>query len=200
MAKRKIKSGYSPRKTQTRELYDRVLIVCEGSKTEINYFNGLIKDLELSTANIEILDIKQTTPDSLLEEVKKLYNESKGKENPFDRVYCVFDKDGHSKYQETKNKIDQIKDPKDVYRHAFSEPCFEFWLLLHFRKTDKPFTNFKELSKHKHFKKSFPNYDKSKNIFNDLKDKIPTACKNAKNNRHTNVNKLVEYLQNIKKR
>lgn len=200
MAKRKIQSDYSLRKTQTRELYDRVLIVCEGSKTEINYFRELIKDLKLSTANIEILDIKQTTPDSLLRKVKKLYKNSQWQGNLFDKVYCVFDKDGHSKYQETKNKIDQIKKPKNVYYYAFSEPCFEFWLLLHFRKTDKPFTNFKELKKDKHFEEFFPNYEKSTNIFNDLKDKIPTACENAKDNRHTNVNELVECLQNIKKR
>jgi hypothetical protein len=45
------------------------LIVCEGG-TEVNYFKGLIGDLKLSTVNIEILDIKQNTPDSLLREAK----------------------------------------------------------------------------------------------------------------------------------
>ncbi|CAB5498162.1 hypothetical protein AZO1586I_293 [Bathymodiolus thermophilus thioautotrophic gill symbiont] len=198
MAKRKTKSGYNCRKNATRESYDRVLIVCEGKETEINYFNKLIEDLKLSTVNIEILDIKQTTPDSLLRKAKELYEGSIGKGNPFDRVYCVFDKDGHTKYQETKNTIEQIKKPKGVYYYAFSEPCFEFWLLLHFTKTDRPFTNFDELRKDKYFKEYFPNYKKSEIIFNDLKAKIPTTCQNAKNNPHTNVNELVNYLQNIK--
>lgn len=197
MAKRKRTPSF--RKPRIKEPYDRVLIVCEGSKTEINYFDELIKDLKLSTVNIEILDIKQTTPDSILDEAEKLYENSEGQGNPFDRVYCVFDKNGHSKYQETKNTIDQRKKPK-VFYYAFSEPCFEFWLLLHFIKTDRPFANFDELRKYKYFKKHFPNYEKSKNIFDDLKDKIPTACQNAKHNQHTNVNELVEYLQNIKKR
>lgn len=71
MAKHKIKSGSSSRKIQTREPYDIVLIVCEGSKTEIEYFNGLIKDLKLNTVNVKILDIKQTTPDSLCKKVKE---------------------------------------------------------------------------------------------------------------------------------
>jgi hypothetical protein len=199
MAKRKIKFGYKREKILKRESYDRVLIVCEGSKTEINYFNELIKDLKLSTVNIEILDIKQTTPDSLLREAEKLYKNSKGERNLFDKVYCIFDKDKHPKYQETKNTIDQIKKPKDVYYYAFSEPCFEFWLLLHFTKTDRPFADFDELRKDRDFRKYFPNYKKSEIIFNDLKDKIPTACQNAKNNQHTNVNELVKYLQNIKK-
>lgn len=63
-----------------------------------------------------------------------------------------------------------------MYHCVFSEPCFEFWLLLHYKKTDKPFTNFDEIRKDKDFKKHFPNYDKSKNNFNDLKDRISTAC------------------------
>ncbi len=198
MAKRRPKPRYSPRKTDIRQPYDRVLIVCEGKKTEINYFNELIKDLKLSTVNIQILDIKQTTPDSLLREAKELCQKSKKEGNPYDRVYCVFDKDKHPKYQETKGTINQIKKPKGVYHYAFSEPCFEFWLLLHFIKTDKPFVNFDGLRKDGNFRKYFPNYKKSEIIFNDLKGKIPTACENAKNNPYTNVNELVEYLQKIK--
>jgi hypothetical protein len=171
MAKHKLKFGSNHRKILKRESYDRVLIVCEGSKTEINYFNELIKDLKLSTVNIKILDIKQTTPDSLLGKATELYEISEKEGNLFDRVYCVFDKDKHPKYQETKNRIDQRKKLKDMY-YAFSEPCFEFWLLLHFIKTDKPFADFDELRKDRDFRKYFPNYKKSEIIFNDLKDKV----------------------------
>lgn len=199
MAKRKIKSGYNPRKNAIRGDYDRVLIVCEG-ETERLYFQGLINELQLSTANIQILNPKQNTPNSLLIKAKELYKNSKIQRNPFDRVYCIFDKDGHTKYQETKGDIKQIKKLKSVYYYAFSKPCFEFWLLLHFKKTDRPFINFDELRRYKDFKKYFPNYKKSEIIFDDLKDKIPTACQNSKDNPHTNVNELVEYLQNIKKR
>ena len=39
----------------SREPYDRVLIVCEGTKTEPNYFSDLARHYELSTANIEIV-------------------------------------------------------------------------------------------------------------------------------------------------
>lgn len=198
MAQRKPKTKYNPRKIAIREAYDRVLIVCEGRKTEINYFNALIEDLKLNTVNIQVLDIRQTTPDSLFKKAKEFYKRSQKESNPFDRVYCVFDKDGHTKYKDTKNTIKNIKKPKNVYYYAFSEPCFEFWLLLHFKKTDKPFVSFDELSKDTDFRKYFPNYNKSEVIFNDLKSKVPIACKNAKNNLHTNVNELVEYLQNIK--
>jgi hypothetical protein len=65
MTKRKAKTGLNKRKTAIRESYDRVLILTEGKKTEQIYFKGLISFLKLSSVNIEILDIKQTTPDSL---------------------------------------------------------------------------------------------------------------------------------------
>ncbi|MBE8189975.1 MAG: RloB domain-containing protein [Candidatus Thioglobus sp.] len=95
----------------------------------------------------------------------------------------------------------QIKAPKNTYFAIYSEPCFEYFLLLHFIKTDKPFTKFDELRRDKNFRKHFPKYNKTDvNIFNNLKDKMPFACTNAKNNQHTNINELIEYLQNLKNR
>jgi hypothetical protein len=38
----------------------------------------------------------------------------------------------------------------------------------HYKKTDKPFTNFDEIRKDKDFKKHFPNYDKLKNKNHDF--------------------------------
>jgi hypothetical protein len=198
MAKRKAKTGLNKRKTAIRESYDRVLILTEGKKTEQIYFKGLISFLKLSSVNIEILDIKQTTPDSLFSKAQILYKKSEEEKNPYDRVYCVFDKDRHTKYQETKNLIDSIKRPKNVYYYSFSEPCFEFWLLLHYVKTDRPFVNFDEFKKNKDFRKHFPDYEKSKITFTTFEDKILTACENAQNNQHTNINNLIKYLQNIK--
>lgn len=196
MAKHKIKSGFNKRKIATKNDCDVVLILTEGKNTEQIYFKELMQHLQLKT--VHIVDVKQTTPYSVFEEAKKRYNKSKKEGNPYDRVYCVFDKDKHPKYQDTKNTIDNFQKPKNIYYHGFSEPCFEFWLLLHYIKTDKPFINFDELRKDKEFKKYLPRYHKSKIDFNDFKDRIPTACRNAKNNPHTNINELVEYLQNIK--
>lgn len=42
------------RRQPKRAAYDRVLIVCEGSKTEPTYFRELVDHLKLNTANVEI--------------------------------------------------------------------------------------------------------------------------------------------------
>ncbi|SFV87490.1 hypothetical protein MNB_SUP05-SYMBIONT-5-604 [hydrothermal vent metagenome] len=197
MGRRNLKEKNHRQGIGIRQPYDRVLVVCEGSKTEINYFNSLVDSLKLSTVNIQILDIKQTTPDSLFRKAKELSQYAKKEGNFYNKVYCVFDKDGHTKYSETKDNIGQTKG----FYAAYSEPCFEYWLLLHYEDTTKPFICFDELRKDKKFRKHFPGYQKNQDIFTErLQDKIETACQNAKNNPHTNINELVEYLQNIKNR
>jgi hypothetical protein len=193
MTKRKAKNSCSPRKTSIRESYDRVLILCEGKKTEINYFESLRKHLKLSSINIEVLDTKQTTPDSLLKKAKELYNNSKKDRNVFDRVYIISDKDKHTRYSDIKNNI------KPPFYFIYTEPCFEYFLLLHFKQTTKPFNSFTELNKSKDFKEFFPSYNKNDTtLIYDLINLVDTACHNSKNNSYTNVEELITYLRNIK--
>jgi hypothetical protein len=183
------------RKKQYREPYDRVLITCEG-ETEQIYFQGLINDLKLSVVNVNLINPSATDPNSLLKIAQDKSEYAKRQGNSYDRVYCMFDKDQHLKYKDTKNNIQQ----KKSFYVAFSEPCFEFWLLLHFYRTTKPFIECDALQKDKLFKRHLPNYNKTdKDLFKNLTSKqIKTACKNSFDNPLTNVNELVEYLQQIK--
>ena len=43
------------RKIAARKPYDRVLIVCEGKKTEPTYFLDLVNRCQLSTANVTVV-------------------------------------------------------------------------------------------------------------------------------------------------
>jgi len=53
--KRKAKTASAlQRRKAKRAAYAKILIVCEGEKTEPNSFNGLVKKYELNTANVEI--------------------------------------------------------------------------------------------------------------------------------------------------
>ena len=96
-----------------------------------------------------------------------------------------------------------------------SIPCFEFWLLLHFIYTTRPFNApagdsicfkvVKELEKH------LSGYRKGdRNIFDNLRDNLDRAIANAHrldqfhqisgtDNPSTQVHCLVEYLLNLKK-
>ncbi len=198
----------------TKDPYDVILIVCEGEKTEPNYFNGLRKAFRLNNANIKVCG-RGSDPLSIVD----FAIDTCKKESKFDRAYCVFDRDRHPTYDTALNKIKQIKHTRSCKGYEIiavsSNPCFEFWLLLHFKYTTMQFnapanssicdTVIKEL------KKDFPEYQKGdKDIFKKIQDKVDTAIKNAhkieKSNQtsgadspSTSVHLLVEYLQNFKK-
>ena len=200
-----------------------MLIVCEGDKTEPDYFNALIDDLQLNTANIKIAENTDgSSPRNVVDVARKKYKEDKkaGKETgeKFDQVYCIFDKDTHSTYREALDIIrrEQQQGKRGCPIHAVTSiPCFEFWLLLHFTKTTKDFhagrgsicaNVIADLKKH------IPAYEKGemKEIYQLVKNRIPKAIAGAKQAEHhcatggtdtpsTQVYALVEYLQHLKK-
>ena len=191
------------RRKYVREPYDKVLIVCEGEKTEPNYFKGLKNHLRLKTANVEIIG-EGATPAKIVERAKELEKREKERGDPYDKVFCVFDKDRHTDYQKA---LGQLKSRKN-YAAITSVPAFEYWLLLHFRYTTSPYQDTAELLRD--LKKNLPDYKKNDTgIFGTLKDKLETAKKNAAqsleaarqadtDNPSTKVHILVEALQAIK--
>lgn len=201
------------RKKAKRKPYDKVLIVCEGEKTEPNYFNGLISHYKLNSANVVIDGGSGSSPRSVFDTAKKLYKAEQKRGDQYDRVYCVFDKDTHETYNETLHRIAAQK-PRDTFFHALSVPCFEYWLILHFKYTEAPYSSVGKNSCAQQALKKLqelnPDYKKGqKEIFKNLVDKLDFATNNAEkalnaatrnrtDNPSTHVHELVDYLKNIK--
>ncbi len=191
------------RRKYVRDPYDKVLIVCEGEKTEPNYFNGLKNHLRLKSANVAIVG-EGATPAKIVERAKELEKREKERGDPFDKVFCVFDKDRHTDYQKA---LDQLKARKN-YAAITSVPAFEYWLILHFRYTTSPYQDTSALVRD--LKKHLPDYEKNDaSIFGKLQDKLETAKENAArsledrnraktDNPSTKVHILVQALHAIK--
>ncbi len=154
-------------------------------------------------------------------EQKEFLNKHYGEKDalPYDRVYCIFDKDAphatdshQQKYQEALTEIKRINAnlalPNDIFKAITSVPCYEFWLLLHCQYTTKPFANsqrrsicYNVISELSH-KNCMPLYDKrDKDIYHKTKDKLDTALENAdrveKHNQqvgHDNPSTLIHHL------
>ncbi|MDQ0702412.1 hypothetical protein QF043_001204 [Pseudomonas sp. W3I7] len=213
--KRKAKQAKDlERRRAQRKRYDKVLIVCEGSKTEPLYFEELKDHYELDTANIKISGDCGSDPLSVVEHGEELYqNEIKNCNEPFDKVYCVFDKDTHHTYNQALLKIATLK-PAGTFFATTSVPCFEVWLLLHFRYSAASITAsgnksagdraLSELTRY------MPNYKKgAEGTFLELFNKLTLAKTHAErlnqqsqasgtDNPTTTIVELVEYLQAIK--
>jgi len=216
--KRKMKKIASLRREQSKyEPYDVVLIVCEGGKSEPNYFQELRDEFNLSTANIRIVgDQCGSSPRNIVKYAISEYRKTKR----YNRIFCVFDKDRHPTYNEALNRIRNTKLSKgDTIQAITSVPCFEVWVLLHFKYTSKPFasrgvndsiceTVLKELKLPHHL----PAYEKgTDHLFSILKERLPDAMRHAgrlaahcvaadTDNPSTQVHQLVEYLQNLKRK
>jgi len=118
----------SKRKKATKEPYDKVLIVCEGSKTEPNYFEEIQAHYQISSLNIVIDGESGSSPSCVVRHAKNLANKEANLGSPFDKVYCVIDKDNHPCYD---SALAQIRAQSgDVFQSAQSVPSFEFWLLI----------------------------------------------------------------------
>ncbi|MCU7905251.1 MAG: RloB family protein [Candidatus Thiodiazotropha sp. (ex Epidulcina cf. delphinae)] len=95
--KRKAKrAGDLARRKSRRAPYDRVLIVCEGSKTEPHYLQELIDYLELNSANVKIDGSCGSSPNTVVGYARQKYTQEKRNNDAFDRVFCVFDEDTHT--------------------------------------------------------------------------------------------------------
>ncbi|MCF6346619.1 MAG: RloB family protein [Thiomicrorhabdus sp.] len=125
------------RKKAKREPYDRVLIVCEGEKTEPHYFSELKDHYRLNSANIKITGDCGSSPCSVLDKAEELQDQESKKGDAYDKIYCVLDKDCHTSYRETVSKINDLKE--EGFEAVTSVPCFEYWLLLHFDYVTHPY-------------------------------------------------------------
>jgi hypothetical protein bacD2_00593 len=114
-----------------RKIVTRILIVCEGEKTEPNYFNAF-KEINQGTMIIEVEGCGKNTI-SVVEEAIRLSEQVKGTEQKYDRVWAVFDKDSFSDRQFN----DAIAKARQAGIHcAWSNEAFELWFLYHFQFVD----------------------------------------------------------------
>lgn len=124
MAKRKINSrGYSPRQVDTREVKQRFLIVCEGSKTEPNYFRSF--RVPKNVVEVDVRGLGED-PSKLVKSAKDLKNKDG---DDYDQIWCVFDRDSWT-LENFNNAISSAK--SQGFRVAYSNEAFELWYILHF--------------------------------------------------------------------
>ncbi len=189
----KKKNPQFSRKRPSRDRYKRILIVCEGTKTEPIYFGAIRKEKRLTTTAIHVVGTAKSSV-SLIEEAKKLYIEvEKDVDLKYDEVYCVFDRDDHLNIPAA---FDMAR--KNDFTVIFSNPCFELWFLLHFE-DQKSYIDRKKVKSllNKHFKAVYKKeYDKSKDIYNDLKQSQETAIQRAKELRKLHKDSLKQETEN----
>jgi hypothetical protein len=109
----------------------RILIVCEGEKTEPNYFNKFPENPYVYD-DIDVYGKGYNTV-SLVSETIRLKNEALQKKNPYIETWCVFDRDDFP----LESFVNAIKlAEKNRIKCAYSVEAFELWYMLHFNYYD----------------------------------------------------------------
>ena len=184
----------------------RILIVCEGAKTEPIYFDALCRHKRITTREVHIIgEDCGSHPRNVVDYAVGLMNEKQRDDDPYDSVWCVFDRDDHEKIHEA---LTRARDWGVSV--AFSNPCFEIWFLLHFERSTAERHRRKVLSQ---LKKHIPDYDKAEGVYDLLRQHQDEAISNARTlrkhhsgagnketaNPSTTVDQLVKTLMELAK-
>jgi hypothetical protein len=180
-------SIYSPN-----DIY-RILIT--SFKNDMNLMEtDVVGDIESASKNVSSCLFKNANIENVIEDiVAYLLKQNITYSEGFDKVCLIVDRDKYSFVANPGNDQYEYvlqKCKEKGYDFYLSNPCFEFWLLLHF---DEVFTLDKELLFNNHkvnnsrnyaedeLRKLLPGYKKSNVKFELLKSRIEIAIKNEKN-------------------
>ena len=208
------------RKQAIRKIRKYFLIVCEGEKTEPNYFEGLKKDLPVGVLSSTRIDIEGTGKNtiSLLDAAIKIRDKKeKASNRKFDQVWIVFDRDNFpaNNFDSTILKAQAASPPINC---AWSNEAFEIWYLLHFqffqqgmnrqrykelierevsKKTGIPFTYQKNAKDMYSILKAYGNQEQAIEWAKSLQDVFGERKDFSMHNPCTLVHKLIEELLSL---
>jgi hypothetical protein len=170
-----------------------ILIVCEGTKTEPNYF----RNFHVTSVTVEPVGTGRNTI-SLINEAIKLRQVKK-----YDQVWCVFDKDDFGQFDQA---IQEAK--QNGMFVAYSNQSFELWFILHFEYLNSGIERSRYLSKlDQHLRVEYEKNCENMHLYLDS-SKRDMAIRNAErllneynpnsrpsnNNPSTTVHELVKIL------
>jgi hypothetical protein len=193
--------GRRPSATQERR---RVLIVCEDAKSARYYFESF--EIDPKRAQVFPVGTGMNT-DSLVEEAIKLKNKAVKACQPYNEIWCVFDRDNFplSHYDRAFQLI-----RANGLKVAWANEAFEIWYLLHFNYHDtgisrdeyktklKPYLDYSKADKtiyarmKLHQETALKNASQLERHWNEMGEKFP-----ARQNPSTSVHKLVEFLNEL---
>lgn len=180
------------------------LIVCEGSATEPAYFNALRRKWRVQ---INVISPSESEPITVVERAIAKKKEMAKLGIPYEKVWCVVDVEipPHNTLDKAWEKARET----DGLELILTNPCIEYWFLLHFKKRTAPFGNNADAMDA--LNAVHPSYKKSRIGFDILYPRTDTAIKHSREvleekrcgeylrdcNPSAHIHKIVEHLRNI---
>ena len=170
MVRRATKRSHDGKKRREKKL---IVVAAEGeNKTELTY----LKEFNRRQKEYRIIPAKgnNTDPENLVEDARKSAIRESLDYSFGDKAIAVFDTDV-GKEQHIRKAVEKAKrENVEVY---LSNPCFEVWLLLHFKYSTRSYYSSAEVVDE--LRNVWINYEKNMSSFECLEDCIKQAIENA---------------------
>lgn len=167
------------RRHPSRDENDVILIMCEAERTEIEYFRTIRETKLKSGVRISVRwtgtrgDPRRAVKRSVAEIEERAHSSTL---SPFDDAWLILDVES----PQNPNIVEAVKSAKEcrTLRVVLSNPCFEYWYILHYECTASPFQT--SDAARKKLKEHFPNYSKTNSaIAIDALPRTKTAMANS---------------------
>lgn len=157
----------------------RLFIVCEGKETEPLYFESAWKERQKQNQLDPVIVVRpgkaKTYPTAIVERAIKI-KESSNWDEDLDQIWAVFDTEQAGTHPDLIRAIRLARENQvDL---AVSNPSVEYWFLLHFENTNRPFQNTDQLCDV--LRKYIPEYNKSKTGYLLIRDRMEIVLSRAK--------------------
>jgi RloB-like protein len=162
----------------TRAGLPAILIVCEGRETEPNYIEGLCEHLNVNRAAVRIVRGSEVTDSvGLVRRAQRLFKS----DGIYDLVYVVCDGDANELAAATAVATATLRNAegrRTTVQVIASCPSIEYWLLLHFEYSARPFRNAAEVTDE--LRRHITDYGKNdRDIFTKVGAGLDLACARA---------------------
>ncbi len=152
-----------PKRT-TKSVGRKILIAYEGMGAERGYFNAIRQFLRLQSTRVILAPHTGTDPYTIVRQAISS-REEQIREQAWikgDSAWAVFDGDEHMRndLQRWKNALQTAA--KEKINLAISNPCFEFWYLIHFQDY---FANLSNKQAERSLKNHIPGYEKPQILY-----------------------------------
>ncbi len=166
----------------------KIILVVEGDKTERGYFINLKQTFRKLTLHVEVHPGSgKHNALNLVECAIELQGTNKGRkewDDEIDQMWVVCDTEGDQN-KKIVQSASLLAFKKNI-NLALTNPCFEYWAILHYRKTSRPFLSPEEAKKY--LRDNFiVGYNESMDLFTLTKDIIHVALANVHELRIANL-------------
>lgn len=166
------------RRPPTRQGRSLILIVCEGAETEFRYFEAMRRQQGLLSVSIEVVSVGRQSERLVAYAVDRRWRHAQEPDGlPYEEVWCVFDREAAHEPEGFPTAI--LQADRERIGLAVSNPCFEYWYLLHYRATNRPFQHADEVCEALRAPECLPGYQKNQDVFDRLAPLLQAAIERA---------------------